>query len=79
MGKIRSLLDLIALLITSTPYLLVLLIHYRVKRARARRAALSAFRELDLDESASRKLIDIVIPNLEEILEWMNLRRLKSY
>lgn len=79
MGKIRSLLDLTALLITSTPYLLVLVIHYRVKRARARRAALSVFRELDLDEGASRKLINMVIPNLEEILEWMNLRRSKSY
>ncbi len=79
MGKIKALLDLTALLITSTPYLLVLVVHYRVRRARARRAALSVFRELDLDEGAARKLIDMVIPNLEEILEWMNLRRSKSY
>ncbi len=78
MGEIRPLIDLTALLITSTLYLLVLVMRYKVKRARARRAALSVFRELDLYEDAARKLVEVLIPNLEEILEWISLRKSKS-
>ncbi len=82
MSRLKIFSDVVALAALSSQalaYVLYLSMLYKIKKSKAEKAARKELEMQEIDEKTREELLEIIVPDLGGITEWMSLMKLKSY